>query len=274
MDWKQPVKAGDRLRASATWHNRVTEAARQVLEGEDVGEGEPRTAGVVRVKNRGTNTLGLRTVATISGVAIDPASTNTAAATAALTTPVLLVGGTATAEAGKFAVALSPIKGGDIGRAVVAGLAGCWLNVTDTAHKWAEHQSGTGLSSAWSGSARIIYSSGTGGQWALVRLGDQRDDCVVTLSGTNSVAGCYDGIIRTATALATGTSGAAILGAMGGGTNVNALVCNGYEVPAGTNGHALAVGTSSEYHGGWIIGSSTNGRAVVLIRSLAGEDCA
>ncbi|MBN1910024.1 MAG: hypothetical protein JW818_09820 [Pirellulales bacterium] len=77
-------------------------------------------------------------------------------------------------HAGRFAVLLEPIPAGRIGEAAVFGAVPCQVTMNDTSHKFADAAPGdpTALASAEDGPATILaVESGTGPQWAYVRLG-------------------------------------------------------------------------------------------------------
>jgi len=74
---------------------------------------------------------------------------------------------------GKFAVLDVAIPNGEIGRAVVDGVVACQINVTDSGHEYADISDGDSstLASGSTGTAQILHiESGTGDQWAIVRL--------------------------------------------------------------------------------------------------------
>lgn len=80
------------------------------------------------------------------------------------------------ADYGSFAVLIDALPDGQIGRAVVAGVVQCKVNITDTDHTHCDIDEGdrTRLESNANGTARILWrnGSGTGEVWALVRLAD------------------------------------------------------------------------------------------------------
>jgi len=88
---------------------------------------------------------------------------------------IVLTGDTPAAGSheGKFAVLDTAIPNGEIGRAIVDGLAAVEVNVTDTGHEFAEIRDGytSTLASAETGTAQIVHiESGTGDKWSIVRL--------------------------------------------------------------------------------------------------------
>jgi hypothetical protein len=77
-------------------------------------------------------------------------------------------------HAGRFAILLDPIEAGEIGRALLAGVCPCQVDVTDEEHRYAAPTDGDAskLTSAESGPAHLLWAdTGTGTKWCLVRLG-------------------------------------------------------------------------------------------------------
>jgi hypothetical protein len=74
---------------------------------------------------------------------------------------------------GRFAVLLEPAPAGALARACVAGVCPAQVDVTDTAHQYADIKDGSHLlASAETGAAHILTTiAATGVQWCLVRLG-------------------------------------------------------------------------------------------------------
>jgi hypothetical protein len=77
---------------------------------------------------------------------------------------------------GKFAILIEPLPANAIGRAVLSGVWCVEINVTDEDHEYADVSDGSHyLMSGVAGSAQILdKASGTGLQWAHIRLGCKR----------------------------------------------------------------------------------------------------
>lgn len=108
----------------------------------------------------------------ISGVVFDPADGSDAEAT--FTSTPCVTGVTPTDSAKPFVIAVEPIAAGKIGRAAVAGVVQCKLDVTAAGDGTAGGKPGSRSElTTGSGSARILWKqSGTGGgKWGLVAIG-------------------------------------------------------------------------------------------------------
>ncbi len=134
---------------------------------------QPQTpqGSVVRVQNNSGGNLSRFSVLGIDGPVIS-ATTNLEEFKAG----VVLSGITPTSdhESGKFVILLEDLRDGYSGYAWVAGVAIVQVNVTNTAHAFAEAASGDSakLTSASRGSAEILHvQSGTGTKWAIIRFG-------------------------------------------------------------------------------------------------------
>lgn len=130
-------------------------------------------AGVVLIKNNSGTLRSRFNVLGISDALISPTAN-----LGEFQERPMLVGITPDIElhTGKFAVLFEPLAQGEIGRAVISGLAIVQVDVLDADHGWAEMKDddATQLQSRDFGSARIVYKeSSTGTKWAIVHLGVQ-----------------------------------------------------------------------------------------------------
>ena len=106
----------------------------------------------------------------------------------------------AAAHTGRFVVLLEPVKDGEIGRALAAGVSPARVNVIDPAHGFADVANGNPahLASGPAGVATILWKEpGTGQKWAVVRLpagggvggGPDPGDSVPVIDATAGTAG-------------------------------------------------------------------------------------
>lgn len=189
----QHVLRGDPLRIPAAAYNAFIDAARahrgrgtKVARRTDPAR---RSAGVALIQNDSGAALGRFSILGITGPLTARASNP-----AAFTEAPRFTGETpAAGHAGKFAVLLEPIANGAVGRAVFAGLALCRVYVNDAGDGFADVKAAdaTQLDSGTSGSAVILWKdSGTGTQWAIVRLGGTgADDHLFIVSGDDTTPG-------------------------------------------------------------------------------------
>lgn len=176
MDPLKKAIPGDPLTFSATTLNHWGDAARawRLRKGGNTGgqplDGDPlAAANLVLVKWTGSD-LGAFSVLTPSGAEIEPTSQDLALA--ARRQPVF-TGAAPSAATDAVLITVEPILDGSIGRAAVAGVVPCRVNVSSASHGYAEPDTGTTdyLASAASGPARILWrEGGTGEQWAIVLL--------------------------------------------------------------------------------------------------------
>jgi len=156
--------------------NAFARAANAHLAGEGMAAPPPvpilRNASIVRVENVSGSDVSRFGVLGIDGVTITPtdnADEFKARPCVEGYTPDI------DEHRGRYVVTVEPIAAGEIGKAVVAGLAVVGVLVLDEDHRWAEMYDGVTVSliSAATGSARILWKeSGVGLKWALVRLGN------------------------------------------------------------------------------------------------------
>lgn len=182
MDPFAKVRSGQKLRIPARAYNSFIDAAQYVANQQaNVRTGatpDPLDAGTVIVKNTSTTAAAAFSVLGIDGVVVDEGTRSNQFKFH----PVLScsVPDIATHK-GKYVITQEPIPSGKLGRARVAGMSVVQVLINDENHEWAEMVDGdmAKLSSARSGSARILYrpSSGSGtARWSLVRLGEKQRD--------------------------------------------------------------------------------------------------
>jgi hypothetical protein len=174
------VRPGEPLKVAADAWNRIVDqvVTKPRFSGEDAAF--PATNFTVRIRNTSTGAVSKWGVLEIVGV-LEAAT----GATGTLATGVAqdifqswpgLVGVVPTDNAGAaFAIAVEPIKEGDIGLAAVDGVVQCKLEIVDAGHRFATTKTGSAseLKTASSGEASILWKqSGTGsGKWGLIRMG-------------------------------------------------------------------------------------------------------
>lgn len=165
---------------SARAWNRAQEAADIVL----AGEGGRHAVGVhgpaplnaqIYVRNDSGTGVSYWGVLAITGVVAPPTGTTGASVAQFQTEPAVVGVLPATGASGAFVVALEPIAASKFGRAAIAGVVQCKLNVSDATHGFAVPIAGSAaaFASASSGPATILWKdNGTGdGKWALIRIG-------------------------------------------------------------------------------------------------------
>lgn len=180
------VRPGEPLKVAADAWNRIVDqvVTKPRFSGEDAAF--PATNFTVRIRNTSTGTVSKWGVLEIVGV-LEAATgaSGASGATGTLATGVAqdifqswpgLVGVVPTANAGAaFAIAVEPIKEGDIGLAAVDGVVQCKLEIVDAGHRFATTKTGSAseLKTASSGESAILWKeTGTGaGKWGLVRIG-------------------------------------------------------------------------------------------------------
>ena len=172
-DTFKKVKDGEKLVIPARTYNAMVDAAqdyanrRNASEQDSAGSLPPN---IVYVKNSTAATVERLCVLGISDTLI-AASYNNFKQVVAFSG---VAPSTSSHSSGRFVVTLEAIKANSIGRAIVAGICQVKVNVTDTAHCFADVKNGdsTQLNSAESGPAVILYKeSGTGTKWAVIRFG-------------------------------------------------------------------------------------------------------
>lgn len=165
------VVPGDPFVIPAALYNRLVDIASEHGNPEQTVDSSAlfRQTGIIRIKNASGADRARFEVLGIDNVLITPTDN-----LEEFKQRVLLNGSTpATGGEGKFAVLLEPIRSNEIGRAVAAGLTAVQINMTDSAHKFAEISDGdtAKLVSGTTGSARIMWAeSGTGTKWAIIRI--------------------------------------------------------------------------------------------------------
>ena len=174
--WR-PAGVGEKVILGGATYNSIGAVVRAFQAGELGGKGG-KTAGrrarqvELSVTNTTGGNLGRFAVVGIDGPSVTPAVNETEFENNLVLDVVTPVAGT---HEGKFAVLLEAIPAGKIGRACVAGVVQCTINVADvTCADFADVADGvTGsLSTCTGGSAAVLWrAGGTGSQWAVVRLG-------------------------------------------------------------------------------------------------------
>ena len=169
------VRPGEQIKVSASAWNKIIDEVkfhpRSV--GEDAGFQQSNFR--VRMRNTSTGTLERWGVLEIAGMLESPSGATGPGLDTFQSWPGL-VGAVPTSTAGAaFAVAVEPIKAGEIGMVAVDGVVQCKLDIEDPGHRYATTKTGSSseLKTASSGEAAILWKeSGTGaGKWALVRMG-------------------------------------------------------------------------------------------------------
>jgi len=176
------IKVGDRLNGipADTWNQFV--GAAEVIQGAQgimggrAGQGPRPQASVVLVENKSGYAVDWFGVLGIDGPLIAEATNSNE-----FKSRVMFTASTPDIDKheGLFVVCIEAIPDGQIGKAVVSGVVQVQIDVTDADHTYAEIKDDdrTMLASGASGSARILWkATGTGTQWAIVRLGDGSDD--------------------------------------------------------------------------------------------------
>lgn len=168
------VRAGDPLAISAGDYNGAMDAARAHRERErGTGrEAKPslRQGDVVLIRNDSGGDADRFGVLGIDGPVVDPADDDLE-----FKGRVALSGvePTRADHLGVFSVLLEPIADGKTGIGQVSGVCVAKVNVVDAAHRYADVTGGSAaqLTSANLGGAQILWKSGTGSQFAVVKLG-------------------------------------------------------------------------------------------------------
>lgn len=169
--------SGDRLRISASDWNAVLDLARNEQARKLGAGGGSRTLDAVRpsvvvlVSNDSGSDAEQGYVLAVTDALLDPAGSP-----GDFLARPLLAGDTPAATDDPFVVLLEPIEDGAVGRAAVAGLAICQVNVTSTGHDYATPTAADAakLTSGASGPARILWkeTGSTGTQACVVLLGE------------------------------------------------------------------------------------------------------
>lgn len=177
------VRPGDKAVIAAAAWNACLDAA-EAYKGGSLAPRTPgkpgfRQADIVLVKNASGSDVSRFGVLGISGVVFTPTDSLPSfqnQVSVAGVTP------TTTSHVGKFVIALDPIPNGKIGRAWISGVCQVQVDISNTTHKFCDVRNSdrTKLASSVYGSARILYSegSGTGTKWCVVRLGDNASEPV------------------------------------------------------------------------------------------------
>ena len=171
------VRRGEPVKISAVAWNRVIDQVVTKPRFTSEDEAYPLSNFRVRMRNTSSGTINRWGVMEIAGVLESPSGATGPGAVSFQSWPGL-VGSVPTTTAGAaFAVAVEPIKSGEIGMVAVDGVVQCKLEIVDASHRYATTKTGTGsaseLKTASSGEATILWKeSGTGtGKWGLVRIG-------------------------------------------------------------------------------------------------------
>ena len=175
----QKVQTGEKLHVKAGDWNAFIDAAVAEMNRRNsqkqVPHRQPKSSGIVRVRNDSGADLARFGVLGVSGVFYDPSlylgSFKFEGVNLVGTTPA------AADHTGRFVIVLEPIPAGEIGFALVSGVCQVRVDVTNAGHGFADVKDGyaTKLASGTSGSAQILWQeAGTGTKWALVRLGPSR----------------------------------------------------------------------------------------------------
>jgi len=176
------IEKGQRIGGviSARAWNRAQDAADLVL-GEQGGRhavgvhGPAPLNAQIYVRNDAGTGVGYWGVLAITGVVAPPTGSTGASVAQFQSEPAVVGVLPATGASGAFCVTVEPIAAGKFGRAAIAGVVQCKLNVLDAAHGFAVPIQGnpSAFESASSGPASILWKDGgTGdGKWALLRIG-------------------------------------------------------------------------------------------------------
>jgi len=177
-DPRQHVLPGDPLRPAAEQVNalnRLSRAPASVRSGPESAFEKGRN--IILVRNDSGQAVDRWGVLQIGGIVIDPSSSAAAAST--FQDQPCVIGVMPTGAGEPFVVAIEPIASSGIGRAAIAGVVQCKLNVTNESDRTAHSTSGSTaeLTTGVGGAAEILWKQpGTGsGKWAVVRLGDGGD---------------------------------------------------------------------------------------------------
>lgn len=211
------VRPGEPLKVAADAWNRIVDqvVTKPRFSGENAAF--PATNFTVRIRNTSTGTVSKWGVLEIVGV-LEAATGATGTLATGVEQDIFqswpgLVGVVPTANAGAaFAIAVEPIKEGDIGLAAVDGVVQCKLEILDAGHRYATTKTGSSseLKTASAGESAILWKeTGTGaGKWGLVRIGAGGGVKVGKITGTWSKGGTQTVWEYTGTgAQATGPSG-------------------------------------------------------------------
>jgi hypothetical protein len=169
------VRPGEPLKIASQAWNRVIDQVVTKPRFASEDEAFPVSNFRVRMRNTSSETIGRWGVMEIAGVLESPSGA-TGPGTESFQSWPGLVGAVPTTTAGAaFAVAVEPIKPGEIGMAAVDGVVQCKLEIVDASHRYATTKTGSAseLKTASSGEATILWKQGgTGtGKWGLVRIG-------------------------------------------------------------------------------------------------------
>ena len=190
------VATGDPLSIKARWYNAVTDAtvaykrARQGLgqDALDVGLG----AGMAWIQNNsGDDRKRFEILGIDTESLLDPSSDLNAFKNRLVFKGVMPK---TPGYTGFFAICAEPIKSGQIGRAYFYGCCPVQVNVNSSDDSYADikNNDATQLNSGPTGAAQILtIQSGTGTQWALVRLGPAAGEGIFQLAGTLPRYGMY-----------------------------------------------------------------------------------
>jgi hypothetical protein len=179
--WKK-VSAGQRFAPPAALWNEMIDVVDFVRDlrrngGAIAGEGLGADGAIVSVQNNSGADRDQFEVLAISAPVYDPATALAPFKQFRALAGVAPDVGSFTADGmdGRFGVLLQPIRSGGVGRAMVAGVVQCQVNLTATWHFRADIADGdcAKLTSYPGGSARIlaIDREATGTKWAWVQLG-------------------------------------------------------------------------------------------------------
>jgi hypothetical protein len=203
-DSLRKVRAGQKFRFPAAAYNLMVDAAQDLLSHrQDQGSNPSNPGGmgvVIRIKNTTGEDLERYDILGIDDVAYGPDDNEQTF----LHSPTFLgVVPTLADHVGRFAVVLTPLADGKIGRAAIAGVVPVYVNVLSADDWWADIDDGEHwtLRSGPSGSAQLLYKSaaGTGGMWCLARLGcglPPGDTDYQTLVWDNMTKRYYPGPLR------------------------------------------------------------------------------
>jgi len=184
MGWPK-VKPGDDLAIPASLYNRMIDAVEAYLRAKGAGSA-PATAhrphqATVWVSNDSGGDLSTGAiVGLVEPIPKDP----TDSVSEFVYQPLTFSGITPDIDlhVGQFAVTIGPISNGQVGRAIVQGVARVQVVFAVGTEEWADitDADSTKLTAADSGSARILwrYSSGAGTVWTVCLLTGGQDRCV------------------------------------------------------------------------------------------------
>lgn len=171
-DPRQHVLPGDPLRLAAEQVNalnRLSRSPASVRSGPESAFEKGRN--IILVRNDSGQAVDRWGVLQIGGIVIDPSSSAAAAST--FQDQPCVIGVMPTGVGEPFVVAIEPIASSGIGRAAIAGVVQCKLDVTNAGDKFAGPKTGSSAEmKTGGGSSRILWKQGGtgGGKWGLVRI--------------------------------------------------------------------------------------------------------